>query len=98
MSRQPCKSYLLKYCMKIKSYLLLVTLEVQNMCWASEDFKEGTLVSLNYPIDINGVAGTLYTIHVGEIKYELLNDVGGLTFLETKALYVPGLNCYLFSP
>ena len=62
------------------------------------DFKPGSLVPLDYPLPMDGVAGTLFATHKGILQYELLNDEGGLTTLETQGLYVPKLECRLFSP
>ena len=53
------------------------------------DFKPGSLVPLEYPLPMDGVAGTLFATHKGILQYELLNDEEGLTTLETQSLYVP---------
>ena len=62
------------------------------------DFKPGSLVPLKCLLPIDGVAGTLFVAPQEILQYELLKDKGGLTTLKTQGLYVPKLECSLFSP
>ena len=62
------------------------------------DFKPGSLVSLKCLLPMDGVAGTLFLTPQEILQYGLLKDERGLTTLETQGLYVPKLECCLFSP
>ena len=62
------------------------------------DFVKGSLVDLPVPITMDGIAGLLMSHQKGTVRYEVINDVGGLSVLECEAYYLPNLKFRLFSP
>jgi hypothetical protein len=62
------------------------------------DFVKGSLVDLPDPIRMDGIAGLLMSHQKGKVRYEVINDVGGLSVLECEAYYLPNLKFRLFSP
>jgi hypothetical protein len=63
-----------------------------------DDFVPGTLIDLEQPLEMEGIAGGLVVHQQGRVKYELLTDAGDIHVLETTAYYMPKLPCRLFSP
>ena len=63
-----------------------------------EDFVVGSLVDLDHPIFMEGIAGGLEIAQQGIVRYEVLDDKGELQVIETDAYHIPGLKCRLFSP
>ena len=63
-----------------------------------DDFQPGSLVPLETPIQMDGVAGTLHATHIGRMQFECLNDHDRLTTVETYRLLVPNIGCCLLSP
>jgi len=61
-----------------------------------DDFIPGTLVKLDEPKPMDGVGGTMFATHVGQVRYEALDDSGQIQGLEGFAFYVPGMDCRLF--
>ncbi len=64
----------------------------------SSDFVKGSLVDLPVPITMDGIAGLLTSTQKGTVRYEVINDAGGLSVLECEAYYLPSLKFRLFSP
>jgi hypothetical protein len=62
------------------------------------DFVPGSLVDLPSPLSLDGIAGQLIAHQKGRLKYEILNDAGGITTLECEGYHLPGLKIRLFSP
>jgi hypothetical protein len=62
------------------------------------DFVPGSLVDLPSPLSLDGIAGQLIAHQRGRLRYEILNDAGGVTTLECEGYYLPGLKIRLFSP
>jgi hypothetical protein len=62
------------------------------------DFVPGSLVDLHEPMCMDGIAGMLTSHKKGRVRYEVINDSGGLSILECEAYYLPALKFRLFSP
>jgi hypothetical protein len=63
-----------------------------------DDFIPNTLVTLDQPLEMEGIAGGLLIRQKGRVRYELLTDDGEVHVLETTAYHMPDLPCRLFSP
>ena len=48
------------------------------------------------PLAMEGMAGQLIAKQKGTIRYEVINDAGELSVLETKGYYLPGIQLRLF--
>ena len=59
------------------------------------DFIPGSLQPLKVPLSMDGIAGMLTSHQKGRVRYEIINDAGGLSILECEAYHLPSL---LFSP
>ena len=64
----------------------------------SSDFVKGSFVALANPIKMDGIAGLLVSHQKGRVRYEVINDAGGLSVLECEAYLLPDLEFRLFSP
>jgi hypothetical protein len=62
------------------------------------DFLPGSLVDLPTPLSMDGIAGKLVAYQQGRLRFEVLNDAGGVTTLECDGFYLPELQIRLFSP
>jgi hypothetical protein len=62
------------------------------------DFVPGSLVNLPSPLAMDGIAGQLIAHQTGLLRYEILNDAGGITILECQGYHLPDLKICLFSP
>ena len=47
--------------------------------------------------ELKGIDGSCKATHVGVLKLDVVDNKGNFIPLETKAFYVPGLHCRLFS-
>lgn len=63
-----------------------------------EDFIPDTLKDFKEPIRMDGIAGGLMIKQEGRVRYEVVDDSGGVQVIETTAYYIPELRCRLFSP
>jgi hypothetical protein len=63
-----------------------------------DDFLPGTLIDLQQPLQMEGIAGDLVVRQQGRVRYEVLTDDGDVHALETAAYFMPELPCRLFSP
>jgi hypothetical protein len=63
-----------------------------------DDFVPGTLIDLDVPLEMEGIAGGLLVKQKGRVRYELLTDDGEVHVLDTTAYFTPELPCRLFSP
>jgi len=64
----------------------------------SDDFMPRSLNTLSTPVIMSGIAGGMQVTQSGIVCCEILNDAGDVSVLETKAYFMPGLNCHLISP
>jgi hypothetical protein len=62
------------------------------------DFIPGSLVDLKTPLAMDGIAGQLIAHQKGRLRYEILNDAGGISAIECDGYYLPALKIRLFSP
>jgi hypothetical protein len=62
------------------------------------DFVPGSLVTLTIPLAMDGTAGQLVARQKGRLRYEVLNNAGGITVLECDGYHLPELKIRLFSP
>ena len=62
------------------------------------DFEPGTLVKLDQPKVIGGIAGGVTVQYEGMIRWETLDDNGNVIIFRTKGLLAESLPCRLFSP
>ena len=62
------------------------------------DFEPGSLVELDKPKSLGGIAGDLKVEHEGILCWETLNDYGEVVQFRTKGYYIPELPARLFSP
>jgi hypothetical protein len=62
------------------------------------DFIPGSLEPLKAPLSMDGIAGMLTSHHKGLVRYEIINDAGGLSVIECEAYLLPSLKFRLFSP
>ena len=62
------------------------------------DFIAGSLMDLVTPLSMEGIAGKLIVKQKGTIQYEVINNAGELSVLDTKGYYLPGLQLRLFRP
>jgi len=62
----------------------------------SDDFVSRSLHTLSTRVIISGHARGMQVTQ--SVCYEILNDTGDVSVLETKAYFMPGLNCHLISP
>jgi hypothetical protein len=62
------------------------------------DFIPGSLVDLEMPLTMDGIAGQLIAHQKGRLRYEVLNDTVGITVLECNGYHLPELKIRLFSP
>jgi hypothetical protein len=63
-----------------------------------DDFVHGSLVDLDIPFAMDGIAGQLVAHQKGRLRYEILNNAGGVSILECEGYLLPGLKVRLFSP
>ena len=63
-----------------------------------EDFLPNTLVNLERPIRMDGIAGGLDIKQEGKVRYEIVDDNGEIQEIVVDAFYIPKLGCRLFSP
>jgi hypothetical protein len=62
------------------------------------DFVPGSFVDLDVPLAMDGIAGQLVAHKRGRLRYEILNDTGGVSVIECEGYLLPGLKIRLFSP
>lgn len=62
------------------------------------DFLEGSIVPLENPFPMDGVAGKIHATHKGTCIYHVKDDSGELLELRASGFYAPGLQVRLFSP
>jgi hypothetical protein len=55
------------------------------------DFVPESLVDLSTPLSMDGIAGQLIAHQKGRLRYEVLNDAGGITVLECNGYHLPKL-------
>jgi hypothetical protein len=55
------------------------------------DFIPGSLIDLAEPMSIDGIAGMLTSFKKGQVRYDVINDKGGLSVLECDAYFLPAL-------
>ena len=63
-----------------------------------EDFVEGTLSDLQYPVQMSGIGGNVTVNQRGVVRYEVIDDDADIQVLLTHAYYTPAVQCRLFSP
>ena len=64
-----------------------------------EDFESGSLVKLDHPYKLNGIAGSCAeATHKGILTYEFIGDDEFIVKLRTEGLLMKNLGCRLFSP
>ena len=63
-----------------------------------QDFVPGTLKSLNKPVMLDGISGSLSANQHGLARFEVFDDDGKICVLEQTMLYMPELKCRLWSP
>jgi hypothetical protein len=64
----------------------------------ADDFVSGTLKKLSKPSRMDGIGGSLSATHEGQVHYEVINDSGEVSMIECTSLYMPKLQCRLYSP
>ena len=62
------------------------------------DFVVGSLQPLKEPFELSGISGSLKATHKGMLHYETLLDNGSVQVIETEGVYMPKMECRLFSP
>jgi hypothetical protein len=78
---------------------LIMDTGCSKICTGHEtDFIPGSLVDLAEPMSMDRIAGMLTSFKKGRVRYEVINDNGGLSVLECEAYYLPALKFRLFSP
>ena len=63
-----------------------------------DDFVPESLKDLDSPNQMEGIGGSLTATKEGKVRYEVINDSGEISVIETNAFYMPKLKCRLFSP
>jgi hypothetical protein len=78
---------------------LIMDTGCSKICTGQEtDFIPGSLADLAEAMSMDGIAGMLTSYKQGRVRYEVINDEGGLSVLECEAYYLPALKFRLFSP
>lgn len=63
-----------------------------------EDFIKGSIIPLEVPITMEGIAGSIYCTKKGTVHYEFMSDNGTKEIIEDESYYMPEMGCRLFSP
>ena len=63
-----------------------------------DDFIPGTLMELDTPIKLDGIAGSLTATQKGIIHHHVLTSDGSKATLDMEAMFMPGLSSRLISP
>ena len=62
------------------------------------DFVSWSLTKLDEPMAMDGIVGILVATQKGRVRYEVINDAGGLSILECEVYFLPDIKVLLFRP
>ena len=61
-------------------------------------FVYGSLTKLDEPMSMDGIAGLMFATQKVRVRYEVINDSGGLSILECEGYLLPDIKVCLFRP